>query len=226
VVFHFLEVNFNFHFVTSITPFIMNSSQLSKENYDIMIFKAFDKLKNAKNSKVSHKELKKVKQEKESLIVQLSKSHVLIDSLKSENTMLFNTIDAVSLYLATFCWTKSLLCKDAFYQGFCYSEVSPEDSAQFASQKFRFPASRPDAQLSNPSVVQTTCQTVRTPIRLKHHLSRPSSVSRSFELLQLASIQTIQQLVQTILSVRSSLRISFQNPDMGKLLQPFGRRGF
>jgi hypothetical protein len=34
-----------------------------------------------------------VKQEKESLIIQLSKSHVLIDSLKSENTMLLNTIN-------------------------------------------------------------------------------------------------------------------------------------
>jgi uncharacterized coiled-coil DUF342 family protein len=42
---------------------------------------------------VSPKELKKVKQEKESLIVQLSESHALIDSLKSENTMLFDIID-------------------------------------------------------------------------------------------------------------------------------------
>jgi hypothetical protein len=50
----------------------MNSSQLSKKNYDIKLFKVFYKLKNDKNSKVSHKELKKVKQEKESLIVQLS----------------------------------------------------------------------------------------------------------------------------------------------------------
>jgi len=56
----------------------------------------------------------------------------------------------------------------------------PEDSAQFASQKIRFPTSRPDnvsyrpeAQLSNASAVWTTCQTVRT----------------------------IQQLVRTILSV-------------------------
>jgi hypothetical protein len=47
-----------------ITPFIINSSQLSEENTDIKLFKVFDKLKNAKNSKVSHKELKKVKQEK------------------------------------------------------------------------------------------------------------------------------------------------------------------
>jgi hypothetical protein len=36
-----------------------------------------------------------VKQEKESLIVQLSKSHALIDSLKYENTMLFGIIDSL-----------------------------------------------------------------------------------------------------------------------------------
>jgi hypothetical protein len=62
-------------FVTSIfliTPFIMNSSQLSSEDPDIKLFKVFNKLKNVQHSKVSHKELKKVKQEKESLIVQLS----------------------------------------------------------------------------------------------------------------------------------------------------------
>jgi hypothetical protein len=50
-------------------------------------------LKNAQHSKISHKELKNVKQEKELLIVQLSESHALIDSLKSENTMLFDIID-------------------------------------------------------------------------------------------------------------------------------------
>jgi ribosomal protein L18 len=49
----------------------------------------------SKTSKNSNKELKKVNQEKESLIVQFSESHVLIDSLKSENTMLLNTIDAL-----------------------------------------------------------------------------------------------------------------------------------
>jgi predicted nucleic acid-binding Zn-ribbon protein len=49
----------------------------------------------SKNSKNSIKELKKVKQEKESLIIKLSESHVLIDSLKSENTMMFNTIDTL-----------------------------------------------------------------------------------------------------------------------------------
>jgi uncharacterized coiled-coil DUF342 family protein len=48
---------------------------------------------------VSPKELKKVKQEKESLIVQLSESHALIDSLKSENTMLFDIIDTLKTKL-------------------------------------------------------------------------------------------------------------------------------
>lgn len=36
-----------------------------------------------------------MKQEKESLIVQLSESNALIDSLRSENTMLFNIIDTL-----------------------------------------------------------------------------------------------------------------------------------
>jgi hypothetical protein len=39
----------------------MNSSQLSEENSDIKLFKVFDKLKNAKNSKVSYNKLKNVK---------------------------------------------------------------------------------------------------------------------------------------------------------------------
>jgi hypothetical protein len=58
------------------------------------------------------KELKKVKQEKESLIIQLSESHVLIDSLKSENTMLLNIIDALENKLAKFSSDnlKSMLC--------------------------------------------------------------------------------------------------------------------
>jgi hypothetical protein len=69
----------------------MDFSQSSEENYDIELskfFAKFDKL-------ISPKELKKVKQEKESLIVQLSESHALIESLRSENTMLFNIIDTL-----------------------------------------------------------------------------------------------------------------------------------
>jgi hypothetical protein len=47
----------------------MNSSQLSNEDSDIKLLKVFNKLKNDHHSKISHKELKNVKQEKESLIV-------------------------------------------------------------------------------------------------------------------------------------------------------------
>jgi GTP-binding protein EngB required for normal cell division len=61
----------------------MDFSQLSEDNHDIELFKVFAKI----DKIVSPKELKKVKQEKESLIVQLSESHVSIDSLRSENTM-------------------------------------------------------------------------------------------------------------------------------------------
>jgi hypothetical protein len=77
---------YDFYFL--ITPFIMNFSQSFEENYNIelsKVFAKFDKL-------ISPKDLIKVKQEKKSLIVQLSESHVLIDSLKSENTMLFEII--------------------------------------------------------------------------------------------------------------------------------------
>jgi hypothetical protein len=58
------------------------------------------------------KELKKVKQEKKSLIIQLSESQVLIDSLKSENTMLLNTINELENKLEKFLSDnlKSMLC--------------------------------------------------------------------------------------------------------------------
>jgi hypothetical protein len=50
-------------FYLLITPFIMDFSQLLEENYDIELSKVFAKL----DKIVSPKELKKVKQEKESL---------------------------------------------------------------------------------------------------------------------------------------------------------------
>jgi hypothetical protein len=61
---------------------------------------------------ISLKEFKKVKQEKESLIIQLSKSRVLIDSLKYENIMLLNTINELENKLETFSSDnlKSMLC--------------------------------------------------------------------------------------------------------------------
>jgi len=70
---------------------IIDFSQLSEENYHIELSKVFVKLEKI----VSPKELKKVKQEKESLIVLLSESHALIGSLKYENTMLFVIIDTL-----------------------------------------------------------------------------------------------------------------------------------
>jgi len=69
----------------------MNFSQLYEENYDIELSKVFAKF----DKIISPKELKNVKQEKESLIIQWSESHVLIDSLKYENTMLFDIIDTL-----------------------------------------------------------------------------------------------------------------------------------
>jgi predicted nucleic acid-binding Zn-ribbon protein len=75
----------------------MISSMSSKENSDIELFENFLKLSNI--SKKFNKELKKVKQEKEFLIIQLSELHALIDSLKSENTMLFNTINSLEIKL-------------------------------------------------------------------------------------------------------------------------------
>jgi len=71
----------------------MNSSILSEENYDNELLQNFLEL--SKFFKNSNKELKKVKQEKKYLIMKLSESHALIDSLKYENTMLFNTIDTL-----------------------------------------------------------------------------------------------------------------------------------
>jgi predicted nucleic acid-binding Zn-ribbon protein len=75
----------------------MNSSMLSEENSDNELLENFLKLSNI--SKKFNKELKKVKQEKEFLIIQLSELHALIDSLKSENTMLFNTINSLEIKL-------------------------------------------------------------------------------------------------------------------------------
>jgi GTP-binding protein EngB required for normal cell division len=59
----------------------MDFSRLSEENHDIELSKVFAKI----DKIVSPKEFKKVKQEKESLI----------DSLRYENTMIFNIIDTL-----------------------------------------------------------------------------------------------------------------------------------
>jgi hypothetical protein len=75
----------------------MTSSNINLPEFSEDDFYDFSKdtLLIGKLFKKSNKELKKIKQEKESLILQLFESHVLIDSLKSENTMLFDTVDAL-----------------------------------------------------------------------------------------------------------------------------------
>jgi hypothetical protein len=75
----------------------MTSSNINLPEFSVDDFYDFSKdtLLIGKLFKKSNRELKKIKQEKESLILQLLESHVLIDSLKSENTMLFDTIDAL-----------------------------------------------------------------------------------------------------------------------------------
>jgi hypothetical protein len=61
------------------------------------------------------------------------------------------------------------------------------------------------------------CHTIWTHIRLKHHSSGPSSMSRSFELLQPASVRTIQQPVRTTLSVQPKLMDFFPKNRYGKI---------
>jgi hypothetical protein len=99
----------------------MDFSQLSEENYDIELSNVFAKL----DKMVSPKEFKKVKQEKESLIIQLSESHVLIDSLEYENTMLLNIIDELENKLAKFSSDnlKSMLCIHSYVSNKSYLTV-------------------------------------------------------------------------------------------------------
>jgi hypothetical protein len=74
------------------TSFNINLPEFSEDDfYDF----SKDTLLIVKLFKKSNKELKKIKQQKKSLILQLSESHVLIDSSKSENTMLFDIVDAL-----------------------------------------------------------------------------------------------------------------------------------
>jgi hypothetical protein len=75
----------------------MTSSNINLPEFSEDDFYDFSKdtLLIGKLFKKSNRELKKIKQEKESLFLQLSESHVLIDSLKSENTMLFDIVDAL-----------------------------------------------------------------------------------------------------------------------------------
>jgi HrpA-like RNA helicase len=75
----------------------MTSSNINLPEFSKDDFYGFSKdtLLIGKLFKKSNRELKKIKQEKESLFLQLFESHVLIDSLKTENTILFDIVDAL-----------------------------------------------------------------------------------------------------------------------------------
>jgi hypothetical protein len=134
----------------------MNSSQLSNEDSDIKLFKVFNKLKNDHHSKISHKELKKVIQEKESLIVQLSESHALIDSLRSENTMLFNIINSLENKLKDSVFSsdnlKSMMC--------IHSDISNKPDLvadDLSASTSHVSDSELDSFIIEPVIVDTAC---------------------------------------------------------------------
>jgi hypothetical protein len=110
-----------------------------------------------------------------------------------------------------------------FLTGFPLFRSALEDSALFASQRFRFPASRPDDVSSRldahlfivpsrpnnvtyrPDVLQTKSSSVRT-----MWFSVWTLLCIEKLLFQLVSIRTTQQPVRTSLSVRSSFKFAFQ----------------
>jgi hypothetical protein len=137
----------------------MNSSRLSEENSDNELLEDFLKL--SKISKNYNKELKKVKQEKESLIIKLYESHALIDSLKSENIMLFNTINTLKTKLKE---SEDLLKKfssDNLKSMFCiHTDISNkvdsiiDDLSASTSHASNFEL---DSIVIKPVIVDTTC---------------------------------------------------------------------
>jgi hypothetical protein len=134
----------------------------------------------------------------------------------------------VSLWLASFCvWTKSLVCKDAFKQGFHYSEAFQMILHCFQDRSFQSPC-QPSGR---------SCHPVLTPIcPLFHPSGRPTDQASSVQttwlsvrthhciekiLFQLRSVRMSQHLVRTPLSDRSASDLSkfnlredcFKRPD-------------
>jgi hypothetical protein len=103
--------------------------------------------------------------------------------------------------LATFCWTKSLLCNDFFYRDSAIQSASRRFCTVYKSEK-----SDP-LQLFGRRDIPSGRPTVQSIIRPdnENFSSGPSSVSRSFKVLQLASVRTFQQHVQTTLSVQPAI---------------------
>jgi len=100
--------------------------------------------------------LKKVKQEKESLIVQLSESHALIDYLRSENTMLFNIIDSLEIKLKDSVFSsynlKSMMC--------IHSDISNKPDLvvdDLSASTSHVSDSELDSFIIEPVIVDTAC---------------------------------------------------------------------
>jgi hypothetical protein len=121
-------------------------------------------------------------------------------------------------------WTKSLVCKDAVLQGILLFRRVLEDSTvrkvgslsvvrTIVPSRLDDVPYRPDAQTDLASFVRKTKTSVRTLHCIEKLLSH------------LASVRTSQQPVRTPLSIWPSFRF-FPSSFMGRLMQPFGRRGF
>jgi hypothetical protein len=77
-----------------------------------------------------------------------------------------------------------------------------EDSAQIPSQRNRIPCICPEDEIFRPD----TQLSKHHPSERENFSSGPSSVSRSFNLFQLASVRMFQQYFRMPLSVRSAIR--------------------
>jgi len=129
---------------------------------------------------------------------------------------------AVSLWLATIRWTKSLLRNDVFLTGIQLFRVLLEDFAQSTSQWNRIPCScpedviyHPDAQLSKASFVWTT-RNFRPNLPLCLEASNCSSFHPSGRFSSMSGCHL----------VFDQLWDFFANTDMGRQLQPSGWCGF
>jgi hypothetical protein len=127
--------------------------------------------------------------------------------------------------ITAFCWTKSLLYNDAFYQGFSYFRslhfraMFLEDSAQIPSKSNQIPCIRPDDMIFRLDAQLS-----------KHHSSGRRELSfRTFlyvEKLRTAPgciLPDVSATRQDAFQCLKRKKILFQNTNMGRQLQPSGR---
>jgi hypothetical protein len=133
----------------------MDFSNLSEENHDIKLSKVSAKL----DKIVSPKELEKVKQEKESLIVQLSESHAF--DLKSENTMLRDIIDTLENKLKEPEDLLNFFSSDNLKSMFCIHSNIPNKHGLIVDDLSASTSHASDCELDSiiikPVIVDTAC---------------------------------------------------------------------